>query len=265
MQEVPSQAPIQAGLVPHSTTLQPQMVEIVPSEGWGVLHLYFRITGDRREPLNLAAAQAATERFVAHAPNQAIWQAVLGPRADLGLMLIAPDLAIAERLHGELLSSPLGARLEPVPELGFVSLTELSEYSKRDGDDAHMEMLERRLHPQLPTRKLVCFYPMSKRRVGDDNWYSLDFDTRLKLMGGHGRLGAKFREQIVQLITGATGLTDWEWGVTLLADDIKAIKDIVYEMRFDEVSARYGEFGPFTVGIRGTLAESCALAGCHSA
>ena len=122
-------------------------------------------------------------------------------------------------------------------------------------------MLDRRLHPRLPRRKLLCFYPMSKRRAGDENWYALDFDTRLALMGGHGRLGAAFRDRIVQLITGATGLTDWEWGVTLLADDIKAIKQIVYEMRFDEVSARYGEFGPFTVGICGDIAESLAIAG----
>ena len=89
---------------------------------------------------------------------------------------------------------------------------------------------------------------MSKRREGDDNWYSLDFDRRRELMGGHGKLGRKFSGRVIQLITGATGLSDWEWGVTLLSDDPKDIKDIVYEMRFDEVSARYGEFGPFTVG-----------------
>ena len=236
-------------------------VEVVASEGWGVLHLYFRLRGDRREPIEIDEAQALCDALVAEPPYQAIWQAVLGPRADLGLMLIGPDLAKLERLHGALLASPLGVRLEPVPELGFVSLTELSEYSARDGTPERDAMLERRLHPTLPARKLLCFYPMSKRRSGDENWYALDFDTRLALMGGHGRLGARFRDRIVQLITGATGLTDWEWGVTLLADDIKAIKEIVYEMRFDEVSARYGEFGPFTVGIRGSIAESLAITG----
>ena len=236
-------------------------IEVLASEGWGVLHLYFRLSGDRREPISIGEAEALCDALVAEPPYQAIWQAVLGPRADLGLMLIGPDLARLERLHGALLASPLGARLEPVPELGFVSLTELSEYSSRDGTPERDAMLDRRLHPKLPTRKLVCFYPMSKRRRGDENWYALDFETRLALMGGHGRLGARFRDRIVQLITGATGLTDWEWGVTLLADDIKAIKEIVYEMRFDEVSARYGEFGPFTVGIRGSIGESLGIAG----
>ena len=236
-------------------------VEVVASEGWGVLHLYFRLTGERRAPIDVGEAQKLTDALVAEAPYQAIWQAVIGPRADLGLMLIGPDLAKLERLHGALLGTPLGLRLEPVPELGFVSLTELSEYSSRDGTPERDAMLEKRLHPRLPTRALVCFYPMSKRRLGADNWYALDFDTRLALMGGHGRLGARFRDRIVQLITGATGLTDWEWGVTLLADDVKAIKEIVYEMRFDEVSARYGEFGPFTVGIRGSVADSLRIAG----
>ena len=236
-------------------------LEVVASEGWGVLHLYFRLTGDRREPIEIREAQALCDALVAEPPYQATWQAVLGPRADLGLMLIGPDLAKLERLHGALLASQLGARLAPVPELGFVSLTELSEYSSRDGTPERDAMLDRRLHPRLPRRKLLCFYPMSKRRAGDENWYALDFDTRRALMGGHGRLGAAFRDRIVQLITGATGLTDWEWGVTLLADDIKAIKQIVYEMRFDEVSARYGEFGPFTVGICGDIAGSLAIAG----
>ena len=82
-------------------------------------------------------------------------------------------------------------------------------------------------------------------------------------MGGHGKLGAKFSGRVIQLITGATGLSDWEWGVTLLSDDPKDIKDIVYEMRFDEVSARYGIFGPFTVGLVAPLREALAIAGAR--
>ena len=140
-------------------------------------------------------------------------------------------------------------KFEPAPELGLVSMTELSEYTAREGSEEHMAMLERRVHPKLPRKRLLCFYPMSKKREGADNWYSLDYDERRRLMGGHGKLGAKFSGRVIQLITGATGLSDWEWGVTLLSDDPKDIKDIVYEMRFDEVSARYGIFGPFTVGL----------------
>ena len=121
-----------------------------------------------------------------------------------------------ERFRGALARTELGRRLEPVPELGLVSMTELSEYTAREGSEEHMAMLERRVHPRLPRKRLLCFYPMAKRREGADNWYSLDYDQRRKLMGGHGKLGAKFSGRVIQLITGATGLSDWEWGVTLL-------------------------------------------------
>src|SRR5438105_8000213 len=94
------------------------------------------------------------------------------------------------------------------------------------------------------------FYAISKRRSGSDNWYLLDFATRKKLMAGHARVGRKFAGRISQLITGSTGLDDWEWGVTLMAHQLDALKEIVYEMRFDEVSARYGEFGPFYINLR---------------
>ena len=91
---------------------------------------------------------------------------------------------------------------------------------------------------------------MNKRRAGDDNWYLLDFTSRKRLMGGHARVGRKYAGRVSQLITGSTGLDDWEWGVTLMAHQLDAIKEIVYEMRFDEVSARYAEFGPFYLNLR---------------
>jgi peroxiredoxin len=233
---------------------------LLASEGWGVIHCYYRLGGDRREAFDLTEAEALAAEFTAEAPYQAIWSAPLGDRADLGLMLIGPDMVRLERFRGALARTELGRRLEPVPALGLVSMTELSEYTAREGSDEHMAMLERRIHPRLPRRRLLCFYPMAKKREGDDNWYSLDYDQRRKLMGGHGKLGAKFSGRVIQLITGATGLSDWEWGVTLIADDPKDIKDIVYEMRFDAVSARYGIFGPFTVGLVAPLAEAPAIA-----
>src|SRR5947207_1039872 len=91
---------------------------------------------------------------------------------------------------------------------------------------------------------------MNKRRQVQDNWYLLDFPTRKKLMGGHARVGRKYTGRVSQLITGSTGLDDWEWGVTLMAHQLNALKEIVYEMRFDEVSARYAEFGPFFINFR---------------
>jgi chlorite dismutase len=235
---------------------------VVPSQGWGVLHLFFRVRGPRDEPVDLDEATALIESFRSEEPYQVLPFAVLGQRADLGLMLIGPDLRRLARLHRDLLATPLGERLEEVGDLSFLSLTELSEYSPQDtGDERVRELHEARLHPRLPDGKLLCFYPMAKRREGADNWYSLPFEQRKHLMYGHGRVGRGFAGRILQLITGAVGLSDWEWGVTLLADDPKAIKDVVYEMRFDEASARFGLFGPFTVGLRGELRESVSLAG----
>jgi hydrogen peroxide-dependent heme synthase len=238
---------------------------LLASEGWGVIHCYYRLLGDRREPIALAGAEAVAAELTAEPPYQAIWNAPLGDRADLGLMLIGPDLARLERFRGAFARTEVGRRLEPVPALGLVSMTELSEYTSREGSEEHMAMLERRVHPRLPRRRLLCFYPMAKRRDGADNWYSLDYDERRRLMGGHGKLGGKFSGRVTQLITGATGLSDWEWGVTLLCDDPKDIKDIVYEMRFDEVSARYGIFGPFTVGLVAPLREALEIAGATMA
>ena len=108
-----------------------------------------------------------------------------------------------------------------------------------------------RLEPTLPDWPVVCFYPMSKRRgVEGQNWYALDFVTRKKLMAGHARVGRTFSGRVIQLITGSTGLDDMEWGVTLFTKTTSEIKTIVYEMRFDEVSVQYAEFGDFLIGLQ---------------
>ena len=123
--------------------------------------------------------------------------------------------------------------------------TRWAELSKRKADYEHY-----RLYPEMPDWEVMGFYPMNKRRDGSDNWYMLDFAARKRLMGGHARVGRKYAGRISQMITGSTGLDDWEWGVTLMAHQADAIKEIVYEMRFDEVSARYGEFGTFYLNLR---------------
>jgi chlorite dismutase len=173
-----------------------------------------------------------------------------------------------------------------LPDYSFVSLTELSEYSMTEDDErarlageegisdpaeveerlgvwreriAHYR--ENRLHPQLPHRRLLCFYPMSKRRDGADNWYLLPFEQRKQLMAGHARVGRSYAGRVLQLITGSVGLDDWEWGVTLLADDPAVLKEIVNEMRFDEVTARYGAFGPFFTGLVLEPADALARVG----
>jgi chlorite dismutase len=112
-----------------------------------------------------------------------------------------------------------------------------------------------RLYPNMPDWPVFCFYPMSKRRSGSHNWFHLDYETRRKLMAGHARVGRTFAGRVRQLITGSTGLDEWEWGVTLFSHNTQDIKEIVYEMRFDEVSALYAEFGDFYIGLQLPLDE----------
>jgi len=257
------------------------MESVNPSVGWGVLHLFYVVDRERAEEQPQAAkvvldAVAALERD----GHQALLFAVLGHKADLGVMVLGPDLARLQLFQTELAAAPL----QLVDS--YLSLTELSEYTSTEGDerarlhneegltdDAEIEARlvvwrdriahyqEQRLHPKLPLKKTICFYPMAKRREADANWYALSFENRKRIMGGHARVGRTYAGRVLQLITGSVGLDDWEWGVTLLADDPVAIKDIVYEMRFDEASARYAEFGPFVTGLLLEPGEALARVG----
>ncbi len=235
--------------------------ELRPSEGWGVVHLFVDAVPGAS---GAAKVTRALEEFAGADPQQVIGFSPLGGRADLGLMLLGPDLAELDRVTRAVLDGPF-RRVD-----GYFSLTEQSEYTSSEDDErARLEAdgeadveaklaewrermasyLDARLHPRLPARRVIAFYPMSKRREPDANWYALPFDERKRLMGGHARVGRRYAGRVLQLITGATGLDDWEWGVTLLADDPVSIKEIVYEMRFDPVSAVYSEFGPFYTGL----------------
>jgi len=244
------------------------MDPVQPSVGWGVLHLFYRVDRDRaeRDPEAGKRVTDAVQSLVDDG-HQALLFVVLGHKADLGVMALGPDLARLHAFQQELTGTPLTL------VDSYVSLTELSEYTSTEDDErarlATEEQLEgpaaearlaawrermahyqeQRIHPQLPRKQTICFYPMSKRRAAAANWYSLPFSDRKRLMGGHARVGRTYAGRVLQLITGSTGLDDWEWGVTLLADDPAALKEIVYEMRFDEVSARYAEFGPFVTGL----------------
>jgi peroxiredoxin len=171
--------------------------------------------------------------------------ALLGHKADLGLMVLGPDLWRLREFQSAVQRS--GA----VIAASYVSLTEISEYAAGVPE----EMRQARLFPQLPPegKTAFCFYPMSKRRAADHNWYSLDFESRKELMMGHGKVGRTFHGRILQVITGSTGLDEFEWGVTLFGVHPDDLKDCVYEMRFDEASAHYAEFGPFYTGMVGEL------------
>jgi chlorite dismutase len=126
------------------------------------------------------------------------------------------------------------------------------------------EMKRTRLYPELPPegKTAWCFYPMSKRRNPGANWYELPYEQREELMKGHGKVGRTFAGRVLQLITGSTGLDDWEWGVTLFAAGPDDLKDVVYTMRYDEASAHYAEFGPFYTGLVAPLPDVLAAAGC---
>ena len=233
----------------------------IPSEGWGVLHLVFEIAGSRNEPVALAEAQALVDAFLEEQDAQLIAFSVVGAGADFGLILLHPDLTRLHALHRDLLRTQLGEFLVELPDRSILSITEASEYINPDNPNVE-ELREGRLHPHnLPGTRLVCIYPMSKSRDVGATWYAQDFEERRRLMGGHGRLGGTFRGRVSQMITAATGLSDWEWQVTLFADDPKAIKDIVYEMRYDEASAIYGIFGPFTIGLTAPFADALREAG----
>lgn len=250
------------------------------NQGIHVMHLFYRIdrlrwaqlgSGEslqsqtRLEALCAANANASHPRLVTYAN--------VGGKADLAFLLQAAELGQVAQLHRDLEACFEPDLLKPV--FSYLSVTELSEYMPTEEDSRQMLIQEKlapeseafkarlaesakrradyeqyRLYPELPDWEVMGFYPMSKRRQGGDNWYSLDFAARKKLMGGHARVGRKYAGRVSQLITGSTGLDGWEWGVTLMAHQVDALKDIVYEMRFDEVTARYGEFGPFFVSMR---------------
>jgi chlorite dismutase len=210
--------------------------------GQSVLHLFCHVhpgAAFKHEALRWAVHSAQRDGY------QVVAAALLGHKADLGLMVLGPDLWRLRAFQTEVRAS--GA----LPVASYVSLTEISEYAAGVPE----EMRQARLYPQLPPegKSAFCFYPMSKRRSAEHNWYSLDFESRKDLMVGHGKVGRTFHGRILQVITGSTGLDDFEWGVTLFGVHPDDLKDCVYEMRFDEASARYAEFGPFYAGMVGDL------------
>jgi peroxiredoxin len=258
--------------------------ELRPEEGWHCLHLFYRIEYGQwqllsREEQNAAKTNLAklVQEIRALESTQLLTLSVVTPKADLGFMLVTPDLQAANKIDKEL-SLSLGADVL-APVYSYLSLTEESEYittveeyldtlePETRNDPARLEQTmttfrermkhyrQERMYPALPDWPIVCFYNMSKRRGEQRNWYALPYDERRKLMKGHAAVGREFAGKVKQLITGSTGLDDAEWGVTLFARDTFQIKAIVYKMRFDPVSAEYADFGEFFIGIQLPLDE----------
>jgi peroxiredoxin len=223
-------------------------VALTPTTGWGVLHLFCRLAPDfDANALRKAVSAAEADGY------QVVPVALLGHKADLGLMALGPDSWRLRRLQTEVAASGV------VAVESYVSLTEVSEYAA----GVPAELRQARLFPQLPPegKEAFCFYPMSKRRGEGHNWYALDFEARKELMMGHGKVGRTFHGRVTQVITGSTGLDDYEWGVTLFGVHPDDLKECVYEMRFDEASALYAEFGPFYTGMVGGLDDVLSALG----
>jgi hydrogen peroxide-dependent heme synthase len=252
---------------------------LVPESGWHFLHLFYRIDRARLAALSSDDRQRGIEDLLRvlrskppGAPEQLQCFAVPGHKADFGIVMAGPDLRAIHDIQMAIQASSIGPAL--IPADSFYSITEVSEYvpnadeyakilRDREGLDpesnvykakvtAYAERLgpmnKQRLYPEFPNWPCLCFYPMSKMRTADQNWYLLPYETRAELMSQHGRSGMKFAGRVSQVITASTGLDDWEWGVTLWARNPSYLKDIVYTMRFDESSAKYALFGDFYFG-----------------
>lgn len=213
---------------------------VSPSTGVGVLHLFCKPT-----PLFDGEAVVAAVKAAEAAGCQVVTVAMLGHKCDAAVMAVHENLRELRALQ----TAVQHAGLDVVDS--YVSITEVSEYAAQMPD----EMKRPRLYPTIPPNHVDypmpawCFYPMSKRRDGDVNWFTLPYETRSALMQEHGMSGRKFAGRIAQYITASTGLDDYEWGVTLFGVHPDDLKEVVYTMRFDQASAVYAEFGPFYTGM----------------
>lgn len=233
-------------------------------EGWYALHDFRVFDWGAWENLDASERQKALdelrttyiEPLKGLSPEQgsSALFAIGGHKADLMLLHLRPTFDELFELEQRLSRTELGQLTEP--SYSFLSVTELGQYTAEGGaqtetpDPRREAFIKRRLYPQIPPFRYVSFYPMNKRREAVHNWYTLSLSERRRLMTEHGEVGRKFAGEVQQMITGAMGFDDWEWGVTLHANDPMPIKKVVQEMRFDEASAKYAEFGSFFFGIQ---------------
>ena len=239
-------------------------------EGWYALHQIFRSSAPDEAHAKLSAPETPE---AASSRGWTRWVRLIGSPADLMVIHFRPtldDIASAQdasRHWIKVLGPELVYSFLSVTEAGLYHITAKlaanaesrggnvgdeayrSEMSEQVQAELSSEHVKKRLYPQpQPDMPYVCFYPMSKRREPGQNWYSLPLEERSRLMFAHGMTGRRYAGRIQQIITGAIGFDAWEWGVTLFARDPLDFKRIVTEMRFDEVSAKYAEFGDFYVG-----------------
>ena len=202
---------------------------------------------------------------------------LLGHKGDLMVMAFRRSFDELGRIQLAWSRTQLQGYLQPTAS--YVSIVELGMYEMtaklhrlladqglaHDSDayneafDAEMEKQRQRVSSRLfgpiPPARHVCFYPMNKRRGEMANWYTEPFERRAEMMLEHGKVGREYGGRVTQIISGSMGFDDWEWGVDLFADDPVTFKKLIYEMRFDEASARFAEFGPFYVGLQFSPSE----------
>jgi chlorite dismutase len=230
-------------------------------EGWYALHqIYTCETRESKQGDTLAAAVRDFSSSIVPGDGWSATVRLIGSLADLMVVHFRPSLDAIGAAQRATARAADDAGL--TPEYSFLSVTEAGLYhlTAKFADDPRAlaerivaekdsEHVRRRLYPPRPSEMpYVCFYPMSKRRDAGQNWYTLTLEERSRLMYAHGLTGRRYAGRVQQIITGSIGFENWEWGVTLFAKDPLDVKKLVTDMRFDEVSARYAEFGDFFMG-----------------
>src|SRR5580692_961993 len=268
---------------------RPQIAAEIPAvplttEGYSVLHQMMRLRWPAWRALasaeKSAIAKQASDALAVMEKNSAGPSALfslIGHKGDLMFIHFRESFADLNQAELQLANLRLSDYLEPTTS--YLSIIELSLYEstvkvykalvergiephsdewKREIADTlarQKEAMRPRLYPEIPPHRYACFYPMDRRRGEDQNWYTLPIEERARQMGEHGLVGRRYAGDVKQIITGSIGFDDWEWGVDLFADDPLVFKKLIYEMRFDEVSAVYALFGHFYVGIRVPAAQ----------
>ena len=246
-------------------------------EGYSVLHQMFRFRWAEWRKLDAARQSQITEEVAdAFAASEQAGQfaaySMVGHKGDL--MLVHFRDSFDDLNQAELLLSRTGLQefLEPVhsylsvielglydssvklfrqmTERGLVPLTEEWNKEIEETIERQRQAMKPRLYPKIPASRYLCFYPMDRRRGEDKNWYMLPIEERQRQMEEHGMVGRRYAGKVQQIITGSIGFDDWEWGVDLFAPDPLVFKKLIYEMRFDQVSAEYALFGQFFIGLR---------------
>jgi chlorite dismutase len=252
-------------------------------EGWSVLHLMYRVQWDSlrqgRDDLQRMADEVGRALAVPDAGATAAVQ-LLGHKGDLMFICFRRGFEALAQAQLALSRTELARHLEPTTS--YVSIVELGMYEMTakiheqlrtvhtpgseafdKAFDAEMETQRQRVMARLfievPRARYVCFYPMNKRRGETVNWYSEPFERRAAMMREHGMIGRHYSGKVTQVISGSIGYDDWEWGVDLFAHDPLVFKKLIYEMRFDEASAKFAEFGPFYTGLQFSLSQLSAL------